>query len=95
MLGFVPHSNLYTTPTSTASPATSFATSSIRPMGDDYPSVTFPGLKRKEMAEFGEYRTRRRVLEAYDRLQTSRRVESCRYSSASGNFRSPRGRCDR
>ena len=35
-------------------------------MGPDYPSVTFPGLKRKEIAEFGEYRTQRRVLEAFD-----------------------------
>jgi len=37
-------------------------------MGPDYPSVTFPGLKRKEIAEFGEYRTQRRVLEAFDTL---------------------------
>lgn len=37
-------------------------------MGPDYPSVTFPGLKRKELAEFGEYRTQRRVLEAFDVL---------------------------
>ncbi|WP_016854811.1 Eco57I restriction-modification methylase domain-containing protein [Halomonas smyrnensis] len=37
-------------------------------MGPDYPSVTFPGLKRKEIAEFGEYRTQRRVLEAFDAL---------------------------
>lgn len=37
-------------------------------MGSDYPSVTFPGLKRKEIAEFGEYRTQRRVLEAFDAL---------------------------
>ena len=37
-------------------------------MGPDYPSVTFPGLKRKEIAEFGEYRTQRRVLEAFEQL---------------------------
>lgn len=37
-------------------------------MGPDYPSVTFPGLKRKEIAEFGEYRTRRQVLSAWDNL---------------------------
>jgi hypothetical protein len=36
-------------------------------MGADYPSQTFPGLKRKEEAESGEYRTRRLVLEAWDR----------------------------
>ena len=34
--------------------------------GDDYPSVTFPGLKRNEIRDFGEYRTRRLVLEAWD-----------------------------
>jgi hypothetical protein len=37
-------------------------------MGPDYPSVTFPGLKRKEIAEHGEYVTQRRVLEAFDQL---------------------------
>jgi hypothetical protein len=36
-------------------------------MGEDYPSQTFSGLKRKELAEFGEYRTQRLVLEAWDR----------------------------
>ena len=36
--------------------------------GEDYPSVTFPGLKNKEIREFGEYRTKRLVLEAWDRL---------------------------
>jgi hypothetical protein len=35
-------------------------------MGEDYPSETFRVLKDKEMAEFGEYRTRRLVLEAWD-----------------------------
>ncbi len=37
-------------------------------MGPDYPSVTFPGLKRKEIAEHGEYLTQRLVLEAFDAL---------------------------
>lgn len=37
-------------------------------MGPDYPSVTFPGLKRKEIATYGEYLTQRRVLEAFDQL---------------------------
>ncbi len=36
--------------------------------GDDYPSETFRVLKNNEMREFGEYRTRRLVLEAWDRL---------------------------
>jgi hypothetical protein len=37
-------------------------------MGDDYPSETFRVLKNKEIREFGEYRTQRLVLEAWDRL---------------------------
>ena len=37
--------------------------------GSDYPSVTFLGLKRNELREFGEYRTRRLVLEAWDALE--------------------------
>ena len=36
--------------------------------GEDYPSETFRGLKTKEMNEFGEFRTRRLVLEAFDRM---------------------------
>jgi len=37
-------------------------------MGEEFPSVTFPGLKRKEMEKYGEFRTQRLVLEAYDKL---------------------------
>lgn len=37
-------------------------------MGPDYPSVSFPGLKRKEMTLYGEYLTQRRVLETFDLL---------------------------
>lgn len=37
-------------------------------MGPDYPSETFRVLKNNEMREFGEYRTQRLVLEAWDRL---------------------------
>jgi hypothetical protein len=37
-------------------------------MGDDYPSETFRVLKKNEIREFGEYRTGRLVLEAWDRL---------------------------
>lgn len=36
--------------------------------GEDYPSETFRVLKNKETREFGEYRTQRLVLEAWDRL---------------------------
>jgi hypothetical protein len=37
-------------------------------MGPDWPSETFRVLKNNEEREFGEYRTRRLVLEAWDRL---------------------------
>lgn len=37
-------------------------------MGPDYPSETFRVLKNNEMREFGEYRTQRLVLEAWDEL---------------------------
>ncbi len=32
------------------------------------PDASFPALKRNEIAKYGEYRTKRHVLEAYDRL---------------------------
>lgn len=35
-------------------------------MGEDYPSETFRVLKNNEIREFGEYRTQRLVLEAWD-----------------------------
>jgi len=38
-------------------------------LGDDYPSETFRVLKNNEMKKFGEYRTRRLVLEAWDRME--------------------------
>ncbi|MCE2578209.1 hypothetical protein LDL36_06730 [Komagataeibacter sp. FNDCR1] len=38
-------------------------------MGADYPSQTFRVLRKNEMATFGEYRTRRLVLAAYDRQE--------------------------
>jgi hypothetical protein len=38
-------------------------------MGVGYPSQTFPGLKNKEIREYGEYRTMRLVLEAWDRQE--------------------------
>jgi hypothetical protein len=37
-------------------------------LGPDYPSETFRGLKNKEERAFGEYRTRRLVLAAWDTL---------------------------
>ena len=36
--------------------------------GPDFPGETFRVLKEKETAKFGEYRTRRLVLEAWDTL---------------------------
>lgn len=40
-------------------------------MGTDYPSETFRVLKNNEVKQFGEYRTRRLVLEAWDRMGLS------------------------
>ncbi len=40
-------------------------------MGDDYPSETFRVLQKNELREFGEYRTQRLVLAAWDQLPFS------------------------
>ena len=45
-------------------------------MGFDYPSETFRVLKNNEEREFGEYRTRRLVLEAWDALAEGRPMPS-------------------
>ncbi len=37
--------------------------------GPEFPGETFRVLKEKEIKQFGEYRTRRLVLEAWDREQ--------------------------
>ena len=37
--------------------------------GDEFPGETFRVLKEKEIKKFGEYRTRRLVLEAWDRME--------------------------
>lgn len=37
--------------------------------GSDYPSETFRGMKRNEIRDFGEYRTQRLVLTAWDRFE--------------------------
>ena len=39
-------------------------------MGADYPSETFRVLKNSEIRDFGEYRTQKLVLEAWDRLES-------------------------
>lgn len=38
-------------------------------MGEDYPSETFRVLQEGEIAKYGEYRTQRLVLEAWDRME--------------------------
>jgi hypothetical protein len=43
-------------------------------MGADYPSETFRVLKDREERDFGEYRTRRLVLEAWDKLDAGAQV---------------------
>jgi hypothetical protein len=37
-------------------------------VGSSYPTETFRGLREAEIKEFGEYRTQRLVLEAWDRI---------------------------
>lgn len=39
--------------------------------GPDFPSETFGVLKEKEERAFGEYRTQRLVLEAWDRIKSA------------------------
>ena len=39
--------------------------------GPDYPSETFRVLKEKEIRQHGEYRTRRLVLEAWQRMEAN------------------------
>ena len=39
-----------------------------RAAASDFPGETFRVLKEKEQAKYGEYRTRRLVLEAWERM---------------------------
>jgi hypothetical protein len=39
--------------------------------GPGYPSGTFRVLKDKEIRQFGEYRTHRLVMAAWDRMETA------------------------
>jgi hypothetical protein len=41
--------------------------------GENFPSETFRVLKEREQKEYGEYRTQRLVLEAFDKLAESPR----------------------
>lgn len=38
---------------------------------DDYPSATFRVWKKREIRQYGEYRTRRLVLAAWDRMEAN------------------------
>jgi hypothetical protein len=40
--------------------------------GEDFPGETFRVLKEKEVRLYGEYRTRRLVLESWDKLEGKR-----------------------
>lgn len=42
--------------------------------GPDFPGETFRVLKEKEIRQYGEYRTRRLVLEAWERLNSSEKL---------------------
>jgi hypothetical protein len=44
--------------------------------GPDYPSETFRVLKEREIRQLGEYRTRRLVLDAWDRMEADRTFAS-------------------
>jgi hypothetical protein len=50
--------------------------------GSGYPSETFRGLKHNEEREFGEYRTKRLMLEAWDRLELVRETPAAPLVSA-------------
>jgi len=39
-------------------------------LAEEFSSETFPVLKNKEIRDFGEYRTQRLVLEAWDKLES-------------------------
>lgn len=56
-------------------------------MGENYPSQTFRVLKSNEMREFGEYRTRRLVLDAWDRLEAGTSQPSVSVLSEQGLIR--------
>jgi hypothetical protein len=47
-----------------------------RVKGSDYPSETFRGLREKETRLFGEYRTERLVIEAWNRMEVGRPADT-------------------
>lgn len=58
-------------------------------LGEDFPSETFRVLKEKEERQYGEYRTRRLVLTAYDELAKTDRFAGEKRESA---IEPPKGR---
>jgi hypothetical protein len=59
--------------------------------GPDFPGETFRVLKEREIKQYGEYRTRRLVLEAWDRLGLAPRNRDRRYTvEAAGSSLDPR-----
>ncbi len=59
----------------------------VEVMGTEYPSETFRILKEKEMRQHGEYRTKRLVLNAWDRLSNDDKART----SASSEITDIRG----
>jgi hypothetical protein len=57
----------------------SAGSSRSRSGGPNFPTETFRVLKEHELREYGEYRTRRLVLEAWDRLGLEPRNRDGRY----------------
>jgi hypothetical protein len=53
--------------------------------GEDFPGETFRVLKEKEIKAYGEYRTRRLVLEAWDNLNAEGRMTLAPHASAGVN----------
>jgi len=57
--------------------------------GPNYPSETFRVLKEKEVRQFGEYRTRRLVLEAWDRMEADGTFVALGFGGVSGALAVP------
>jgi hypothetical protein len=55
-------------------------------MGADYPSETFRVLKSNEEREYGEYRTQRLVLDAWDRMDRGELSKPERYQRPAAAF---------
>lgn len=49
-------------------PVESYSAQSVQKNGPDFPGETFRLLKEKEIRQYGEYRTKMLVMEAWGRL---------------------------